>query len=427
MRFAFIAVGCVFFIAPQVGLVDILPDVIGILFILFGISKIADLDVKASESKRRLNVALYISAAKLLCFVGVITRFFDGTMNLTLAFVSGVLECVFLMPAMANLLDSLYDLSPRGAKINIKMLTAAFFILRAVGAVVPDMAGMIFETAGGSVSAGGMTGEQVRIVLIAVFAAAAVIVGAVWLAYSIGAVRAINKDTALLSSLEKRYYDEVTSNKDKMLSRRASRFVNICAAAMFMLIQFRLEGYFITPAFLFGVLVLISLFFAGEFGRVRGMRALLVLFSAAGAAQYVFGIIYSARFAGVFMPYESEGFAASFIPLAASAAAAHVLLAILFVKIGRVLTSFAEASVGLRGGGDDRRRDIDAERRNVICRRIRAFEICGCIYSAASLAAVCMMPFFEWVWIIASALGVGVFVFYFVISRTVKAEAENSL
>ncbi|MBR0235673.1 MAG: hypothetical protein IJQ37_04375 [Clostridia bacterium] len=429
MRIIFVFIGCFFLIDPTVELIDILPDAIGVGLILFGMSKLSDLYPKIAEAKRRATVALYVALAKALCLVGTLTRFFDGTMSLTLSLVFGVLECIFLMPALSSFFDALGDISPhKKERANIKTLTTVFFVLRAVGACAPGIAGMIGETSGGGVSAVVISGDRLRVALYVIFGMATLAFGIVWLAFSSKAISFVRQDKELISSLEKRYELDVLQNPDFMLSRRVGRFAGISIAAMIMLLTIRIEGNFIVPEFLFGIIMLIALAFSGEYGKGRGIRVLLVAFSVSGAAQYVFTFIYTSEFSDVFAPYESSGFMHLYLPMAVCAVISYVLLAGSFIASGRVIDKMIDASVGLRGVyNDGRRSDIDSDRRRTLKGRVRAFVICACVYSAFAAGGVCAMPYLEWAWIIKLLLCALLVSFYVYISRTVSTEAQNAI
>ena len=106
-----ISAGMIFLSNPCINIIDVLPDVIGILLILAGIRKYADLLPGLYDAKRNFEKAAWVSLA------GFFAMFFapsaDDFTKLSLAMAVWLLECIFLIPAMKNLFCGTDDLRIR--------------------------------------------------------------------------------------------------------------------------------------------------------------------------------------------------------------------------------------------------------------------------------------------------------------------------
>lgn len=61
-----ISAGMIFLFNPCINIIDVLPDVIGIALILFGIRKYADLSSELGEAKKGFGKAAWVSLAGFL-------------------------------------------------------------------------------------------------------------------------------------------------------------------------------------------------------------------------------------------------------------------------------------------------------------------------------------------------------------------------
>ena len=77
MNIGYLIAGWIFLFNPTVNMIDVLPDVIGYILILKGLSKLADLDGKISAARQRFKAAVWISSGEL--FVMLLIPVFDAT------------------------------------------------------------------------------------------------------------------------------------------------------------------------------------------------------------------------------------------------------------------------------------------------------------------------------------------------------------
>ena len=156
--------GICFLWDPIVGVADFLPDLIGWLFIIVGLSSLADMndDLAAAQQsfRRMLWVGLARIAAELLVYVFLgntadeLNPYEASVWTLLLAFSLAVLEVWFLLPAFRSFWRGIATLSECGGARNslatpdrggkslcdrMQRVTAVFVILHAVLTVLPEL------------------------------------------------------------------------------------------------------------------------------------------------------------------------------------------------------------------------------------------------------------------------------------------------
>ena len=429
MGFIFVFIGCLFIFNPSYNLIDVLPDFIGIIFILYGISKAADLESHMRAAYVKFKNALWIAAAKFVCAVLAVVGFFDATLTLTASLAAGVLECVFLIPAFSALFDGFSYLAPEGEKSgDVGTLSAVFLIARAAGACVPGIAAMLMASSGGSVTSGGLTEKQISAALNVLFIFGVLIFGIIWLVYVSKKIKPIRKNKELCDSLLSRYKSEVLQNGDVMLTRHIKRFTLLLSVSMIFMITLKAEDIFFMPEFAAGAVLIAALALAGEFGKKTALKLGLAAFTVFGVAEYIFLIGYSKKYGDMFEPFSDKGFSAAYLSMLIPAALCFVIFAVCGHGICRVLKEMAKRSVGLRGEyTDERRREVDEATKKSLCGKITILEIIICIYSAVSIATAALMPFARAMWLSRLACGVILWAFSVYVSRKISTESENSV
>ena len=432
MGLIYVLIGCIFLVNPSYTLIDVLPDFIGLIFIMYGISKVADLDEHMSVAMGKLKNAFWVALGKFifLCMIGV----FDSTMIITLSLAAGVLECIFLLPALLEMFGGIdyiamqYSERYSPQKNDLKTLTAIFVILRAAGSFVPNMIAMLVETAGGDVTSRSIDAAQTSMVLNIAFAVATLAAGVVWLVEASKQIRALHSDKAFNEKLGERYKSEILENKEVMLRRKVGRFTLITSMGFIFFITFRIDSVFFMPEFLFGAAVLVALFFAKEYGKNKTTRNIVIAFIAVGAINYAVMMIYSIRYGDLIYPFGAEGFVPFYVAVTALSAATYALLIACSKQVNDVLRKMTRDSVGLKGVyTDERRRDIDSERAKEILRKLTASEVLTCVYAAIGVAVTVAMPFIEAIWLVKFVAGIILFVQFAVTAKEISNEASNAL
>ncbi|MCQ2431502.1 MAG: hypothetical protein MJ175_02735 [Clostridia bacterium] len=150
--FGWIAAGLVFLANPLVNVIDILPDAIGWLFMVIGLTRFSYMREDMAAVRHKALILTAVSVLKLLPMawsLGGASRYplaAEPTMVLTYTFVFSVLELIYGIPVMTELFRILASAGPlddtrRAVKKSGALPGRAvrFLILRAVCSILPEL------------------------------------------------------------------------------------------------------------------------------------------------------------------------------------------------------------------------------------------------------------------------------------------------
>ncbi len=105
MGFGLILTGFILMFNPVIHIVDLLPDVIGFLLIIIGLSKMSLLASQLAKARESFVKLAYLELAKTLLILFLPSM--DGTMRLLWAFIFGVCEILVFVSAVGALFEGL--------------------------------------------------------------------------------------------------------------------------------------------------------------------------------------------------------------------------------------------------------------------------------------------------------------------------------
>ncbi len=437
MGINFIIAGMVILFNPFISLFDILPDIIGYALIVYGLSKIADVELKVMEAKRRMTQALYVGAGRAAFMLMAMFMEFDSTLTLVFTFSFATLEIFFMLPAFNMFFESLEYARMRfteaasalGTKAeNAAKMTPLFVIVRAAAAVVPELTSL--QTDYGDVGDDiGLEGSGVlRISLMALCTLVAFVFGAVWLSMVLSYLNELKKNTDFWAYIKEKYETTVLTNRALSMRRSVRRFWSFTFAALFFLACISIDGYYLIPEFACALLLLFAFYFSkGYVAEYKKVMAVCASAMAVGLFAYTMLFRYSAELGYVIYAYRVKGFWGYFLPYIFAALAFYALLLWLAVK-GRVAAKNMVAdAVGVRGTQDARRREIDEERKAELCKYIDRLFVLECITVGGSAVLMAAMPWFAFSWMARTVLAVITIIYAFNVMCDINEEAEKAL
>ena len=312
---------------PIVGMVDVLPDLIGYILLFAGLSMVADLQEEIFEARERFRavawVALGEAAAQLFIrfFLSVTTSSQDlygqntPTWILLFSFVITVLECYFLIPAYRSLFRGLGRLAearnaahltatPRaGARYDrMAVFSIVFVIGKNLLSLLPEFA--VLSAQG---YREGTSAADWYVYINAIRALAflpALILTAVWLVAWIRLFTAAKKDVDFQSAIRKEYEEKILPDHGLLISRRARLSFLLARLAAAMLPTFMLLwegvgeaqsrfGTELLPDFAAALFLTVSIYLLGIFDRIRKSEIWIgALAICAGAVDWVLCTVY---------------------------------------------------------------------------------------------------------------------------------------
>ncbi len=121
MKIGYILAGMVFLFNPHINIIDFLPDVIGYILILHGLSKLSDLERNLLSARQKFLKLAWLSAGKLACLL--ILPIFDATLYLIFTFGFGLLEILWMIPAFIDLFHGISFLEERYTKHRTRFVS----------------------------------------------------------------------------------------------------------------------------------------------------------------------------------------------------------------------------------------------------------------------------------------------------------------
>jgi cytochrome c oxidase assembly protein Cox11 len=309
---SYIVAGACFLFEPYIGVIDLLPDCLGYLFLFLGLYRFADMDDRLGEAlKGARNLALVGIArwiAMLLAF-GFVSPTEQPVFMLLALFSLAVLDCIALIPMWKHFCGGLLYMGSRydattmfdrrriGGKLGnynaVEKYTAVsvvFFILHEALAVLPELTVLSHEKGGAELGQGTHYYDFVGMfrgigILISL------VLGIAWLILTICFIRKLKGDKPFFAKLAEKYRTEILTRHD-MWAMRAVRASMICLviAAVFSL-DFYLDGVNLLPDVLAAVMLILSVWFIRAYaGKNPLLLGLIAAFGVVSAIPWVMQI-----------------------------------------------------------------------------------------------------------------------------------------
>ncbi len=303
---SYVLAGACFLFEPYIGVIDILPDAIGYLFLFLGLYRFADLDERLGEAlKGARNLALVGIARWVAMFLalGFVSPSEQPVFMLLALFSLAVLDCIVLIPMWKNVcggllyMGSRYDATAmfdrrkaggkQGTYNAVEKYTAvsiAFFVLHEALAVLPELTVLTHEKGGAELGQGTHYYDYVGFFR-GVGILCSLVLGIIWLIITVRFIRKLKGDKPFFARLAEKYSTEILTRHD-MWAMRSVRASMVCLiTASVLSLDFYLDGVNILPDFLAAALLFLSVWFVRPY---MGKNPLLLTVTGAFGVVSVF-------------------------------------------------------------------------------------------------------------------------------------------
>ncbi len=390
MGLGLIIAGACFLFDPYIGVFDILPDSLGYLFISLGLARIADLDDRLGDALRSCRRLALVALARIIAVVlayGLVSPAEQPVFILLALFSLGVLDVLLFVPFFRQLSGGLiylgsrtaataiFDRQSRRSRPHMRTLTERYttfsilaFLIREAAAILPEATVLTHERGGVMFGEGSVLYEFVglfRLVGIAV----SLVVGIIWLGFTVRFVRRLLGDTDFLDSIGEKYRSEVLPRADLFATRAVRAALVSFSAAALLGLDFFAEGVNLIPDTLAAALLCLSVLFLRRYIG-RGLPALLasVAWGLAATLTWVLQLRY---FSILDLPdiHRSEELYVRWQLLMIAELMTAALFALALALTLRAIWRLAKAYTGVRALSE--RETYAAERSGAIHRRLR--------------------------------------------------------
>ena len=301
-------IGFVFFFLPNLNIIDIMPDFIGCLFIIKGLSKLSDLTPGLNDAKNAFTKVLYINIAKfLLMFTVPYLSLHDGGYILIFSFTFSLLDIIFTLPAFKSLLNGFLYLGNRTDSHALfknhnefSAVTTVFFIVRSIFTVLPDLSYISNPEYSGTLSyKGGFYISNYKTLLIGINFLVTGIIGAIWLYYSLSYLHSVNKDKKLISYLKERYNSEIITNNGLFIRRNIKKAMIFLTIGSILMIDVLIDLVNIVPDFLGGAFFLVASIILTKYVNSKNFVISSAVFTTISLSSWIVLLVYSQKYPDV--------------------------------------------------------------------------------------------------------------------------------
>ena len=310
MGLSYLIAGFVFFFLPNFTIIDLLPDFIGCILIIKGLSKLADLTPGLMTAKNAFIKVLYFSIAKfLLMFTVPYFGSTDGGYILIFTFCFVVFDFIYTLPAFKALLNGFVYLGDRtNSKVLFKnqsefsTLTVIFIIVRASLALLTDLSYISAPEFSNVVSSGNeFYLANYRTLLVLFNFVVTTIIGVVWLNYAIKYFNGIKNDAELISFLENQYETTVKPNKGLFIRRGFSNASFMFVIGGLLMFDFLIDYVNVIPDFLGGVFFIIAISFIKKYCQSKKLNISLFIYTFAALIFWIILCIFAVKYPDVYL------------------------------------------------------------------------------------------------------------------------------
>ncbi len=289
--------GLVFLFEPNIAFADHLPNAVGYLLLLLGLSRVADLFDRVEDAVRNLTKMLWISLgilfgrellATLMPESDKMNAFEGSTLLLIIGFVLVIMQIYYLLPALKDLflgLEAVMErhatgvlpLEKKGKSVGERLASfSAFFVIaNSALALLPELTVL----SGAGYAAGKEDYDWYRFIGLfrTVAGIVAAVIGVIWLIRASLFLLRLCRDRGLLDTLEARYAAEILPRRHMLLYRRASfAFTFFIIGAVFT-VNFRIDEKDLFPSLFTALLCLFGIVWVWDLWKgLRGRTATIL-------------------------------------------------------------------------------------------------------------------------------------------------------
>ncbi len=315
-----IALGMIFLLNPNINVVDLLPDFIGCVLIMSGLSSLRDISDSLEDARRNFLRLFWISLSHLPAFVLMMiissTYVSEKTSILVFAFVYSVVEFVLINNALTSLIDGFvyigeryngeccfYETKKNGKKLDVSHLRffSTVFLLVTKGLTVAPNLVYLYDT---SLGYGTVTNPYVTNPvefigpITAICFVPALIFGIMWARRMCIYLSGIKKDDAFVCVVDEILSNQSIRNTAVYKYRRISTAVFVLFAAIVLCMDFYVDEFNVIPDAVSAIVLFsAAVFMKKRFSEASGVSvAISAVYVIAESVMLAFAVNFNTNF-----------------------------------------------------------------------------------------------------------------------------------
>ena len=432
-------IGLIFLINPYYGVIDVLPDFIGMILVYKSIVKLSDLDERLHDSKKNYLAALWVSVAMFFAMgLGVFSGGMDKTTTLTIMLAAHILYCILLIPAFKNLFNAMDygnirkdgKVDEKGSTSNLTITTSVFLVVRGICAFAPWLSALGQEDELNS-------GSALDLFFIILAGVVTLIFGVIWFVSVRKYMKAFFKDRVLMDYFYERYQNEVANDKDLWFRRGITKFTLYSLIAYAFTLSFPIDGYYFVPGFVFSLFMYLAAKSILPYAEnIKKFKTSLICFGVFSFARYAVMLFYSITYEFVSSPYNPKmSDTTKFWIVYSVIVVLTVVSCVFMIMISKQHHTYRKTliiqSVGKAENDSSYRDEMDKARIKELNNKSVAVLVFQIIYAIGSVATTMMIPFgeisdaFGLQWLYRLLLLAGAMIGIYAVSLAISNEASR--
>ena len=317
MGLQYLIIGCFFLLNPYFSIIDIIPDFIGCIFLMKGLSKVSKVSVSFEFAYKQFGLLLAISAVRLCC-IGLITDTKE-IWPLIIVLCAGLGEAFLCIRAFNAIFDGLNATSgsPEDALFDrwkeTRQITIIFLIAKQVIAILPELCLLSTGEFGVVTPDGIQSAANYRMPLLLVSMFIGLFVGIAWFVQIRRYFKKVVADKAYVAHLNDLYLHQYTSVSAVYVADQLKIAMGLLIAAVLLSMELIFDGVNYLPHFVGAIFFwlaankLASL--PGKSANTRGKftARVALLYGIVSIPRFIYSIIFSNRIFGEYLASKEEG------------------------------------------------------------------------------------------------------------------------
>jgi len=296
MGFGYILAGFILLLNPIIHVIDLVPDFIGFFLICKGLSKLSYLNSGLSEARDIFKKLGIVELIRVACIVFI--PYTSDSAMLLFAFIFGVVELIYFIPALNYLYDGLsyigmkYEGESVFAKTEkkvrvkgkrrevkevtrviengpaLKKLTNSFYILRIICTILPELTALQMYDHLGTVTAFSINYSRYKPFLYVVLGATVLIVGLRLLIRLVRYFNGIRRDDRFIENLNSKFDRDISVKTEVFMSKRMKTALYLFIAAAALSVCLYIDGINIMLGVFSSAALIGAVIIVGKYSRL---------------------------------------------------------------------------------------------------------------------------------------------------------------
>lgn len=317
MGLQYLIIGCFFLLNPYFSIIDIIPDFIGCIFFMKGLSKVSKVSVSFEFAYKQFGLLLAISAVRLCC-IGLITDTKE-IWPLIIVVCAGIGEAFLSIRAFNAIFDGLNATShsPEDALFDrwqeAKQITAIFMIAKQALCILPELCLLSSGDQGIVTPDGIQSAANYRMPLLLLSMFIGLFIGIAWFVQIRRYFKKVVADKVYIAHLEDLYLHQYTSVSAVYVADQLKIAMGLLIAAVILSMELVFDGVNYLPHFVGAIFFYLA---AKKLASLPGGTAnphgkftakVALIYGIFSIPRFIYSMIFSNRIFGEYLASKEEG------------------------------------------------------------------------------------------------------------------------